>query len=277
MKRVTVVGLGLMGASLAGALKKGGMVEVTGIDTDPDAVGHALENGWIDRGAAAYDPKADAADVLFLCLYPEAVLEFLKRHGAAVAPGTLVTDIAGIQKPLSEAAVWEIHGLSRIGGHPLCGKEGRGHEQADPLIFKGAPYILIDGGEALAEKRALLERLLRSAGVGPIGVMTADEHDRHVAVVSHLPHLISSAFLTALEPRTDLDFHGGSFRDLSRIAEINPGLWTQIVKNNKMYLMEALNRFMDRMDDLRTLIEADAYEAVQGVFEQTKERKKSLG
>ena len=274
MKRVTVVGLGLMGSSLAGALKKNVGCHVTGVDTNPFAIKNALSKGYIDEGTESFVRDKDL-DILFLCMYPEEILEFIRMHKSEISSKTIVTDISGIQGELCRRIELEADGLCRIGGHPLCGVAGRGHEKATPEFFMGASYVLIDTLPERKPQMELLKDILKAAGVGRIIVMSPMEHDRKIAVVSHLPHLISSAFLTAFDGQ-DFEIHGGSFSDLARIADINPDLWTQIVKNNKMYVMEVLEDFMMSLGGLKNLIEFDDYESVYDLFEKTNKMKRSL-
>ncbi len=274
MKRVTVVGLGLMGSSLAGALKKNIGCHVVGVDTNPFAIENALLKGYIDEGTE-YFVRDNDMDILFLCMYPDEILEFIRMHKSEISHKTIVTDISGIQGELCRRIELEAEGLCRIGGHPLCGVAGRGYEKATPEFFEGASYVLIDTLPERKLQMELLKDMLKSAGVGKIIVMSPREHDRKLAVVSHLPHLISTAFLTAFDGR-DFEVHGGSFRDLARIADINPDLWTQIVKNNKMYVTEVIEDFMRSLGGLQKLIESDDYESVYDLFEKTNEMKRSL-
>lgn len=275
MKRVTIVGLGLMGTSLAGAIRSSGHYEVTGVDSDSRAVENAMEKGYIDRGLTTFE-KMPAPDIIFLCVYPEGILDFIRKHKEKIGSHTVVTDISGIQGELCRKIEEEASDLRRIGGHPLCGSEGRGFEKAEPGFFKGAPYVLIDSGKTEKQAMELVKEVLKAAGVGEISIMTPEAHDRHVAVVSHLPHLISSAFLTAFE-HGDFELHGGSFDDLVRIADINSDLWTQIVKNNKMNVMEVLEDFLENLHGLKALVEMDDFGGVRRFFERTGEIKRSFG
>ena len=274
MKNITVVGLGLMGSSLAGAMKTNAGFRVTGVDTNPEAIGNALSNGYIDEGMEAFDAACDV-DIIFLCLYPDEILEFIRTHRNDIGKDTIVTDISGIQGQLCSRIEAEAEGICRIGGHPLCGSEGRGHEKASPQMFSGASYILIDTKPDRKKQMQELKSVLKMAGIGRIIEMPPGEHDRRVAVVSHLPHLISSAFLTAFNGN-DFEIHGGSFRDLARIADINPDLWTQIIKNNKMNVTEVLDDFMSSLVGLKNMIEKDDYGSVYDLLEKTNEKKRSL-
>jgi len=274
MKHVTVVGLGLMGSSLAGAMKINGGFRVTGIDTNPEAICSALSNGYIDEGMEGFSGKGEV-DIIFLCLYPDEILGFIRTHRNDIGKDTIVTDISGIQGELCSRIEAEAEGICRIGGHPLCGVEGRGHEKATPQMFSGASYILIDTKPEREKQMQELKSVLKMAGIGKIIEMSPGEHDRRVAVVSHLPHLISSAFLTAFNGN-DFEIHGGSFRDLARIADINPDLWTQIIKNNKMYVTEVLEDFLSSLAGIKDMIDKDDYASVYDFLEKTNEKKRSL-
>src|SRR6056297_2677630 len=274
MKNVTVVGLGLMGSSLAGAMKMNGGFRVTGVDTNPDAIGNALSNGYIDKGMEHFVGEDDV-DILFLCLYPDEIIEFIRNHRNDIGKDTIVTDISGIQGELCSRIEAEAEGICRIGGHPLCGSEGRGHEKATPGMFFGASYILINTEPDRKKQLQELKDVLKAAGAGKIIVMSQGVHDRRVAVVSHLPHLISPAFLTAFHGN-DFEIHGGRFRDLARIADINPDLWTQIIKNNKMYVTEVLEDFLSSLAGIKDMIDKDDYASVYDFLERTNEKKRSL-
>jgi prephenate dehydrogenase len=242
--RVGIVGLGLMGASLARALhvaRPG--IELIGTDTDPATLRRAIAGGLVRSG----DP-ADS-DVLVLATPIPALEPILGHLGGCPA---VVTDVASTKVRVMEWA--EAAGVDLVGGHPMCGREQSGLDAADPYMFHDAPWVLT------RDERAVTE-LVRAVGAIPV-FMDAAKHDRLVASVSHAAFALSAAYVLALASSPDWpemqQIAGSGFRDLSRLAAGDPDLYAAIAATNRENLVEALHEVEASLARLRRRIEDDA-------------------
>lgn len=241
--RVGILGLGLMGASLAQALKAARPdLELRGEDIDPVAMAKARSQGLIAEG----DPRD--SDVLILGASLTALPDLLAGlRGCSCA----VTDLASTKaKVMGWAAA---AGVDLVGGHPMCGRERTGIDAADPSMFRGAPWVL-------TRDEPLVTDLVRAVGSVPV-FMDAERHDRLVAGVSHAAFLVSAAYVLALAGDPDWEdmrrVAGSGFRDMSRLAGGDPDLYSAIVGTNRAAIAAALVRVEAELAKLRRHIEAD--------------------
>ena len=242
---VAIVGVGLMGGSL-GLDLRGGPREVVGVNPDPEALRVALEVGAVDRAAGSLEEAAAGADAVVLAA-PVPALEGLARRALAAAPGDcLVTDL-GSAKAALLGALSPADRERFIGGHPVCGAERTGVAFAQRDLFRGATWFLTPGVEARPELFERLHGLVGSVGARPVAI-DAGVHDRLMALVSHLPHvlagtLVNQAAGTAPEGREALRSAGPSFGDLTRVAGSNPPLWADILLANRDAVLAAIGEF----------------------------------
>lgn len=260
MGPVAVIGIGLIGGSLGLALReRAGVGEVRGYDADPAAVAGALEVGAITHGCGSIAEAVEGADVAFLAA-PVGVLGDLAREVLGLAgPDCVVTDVGSTKGNVF--AKLDGTDLSRfIGGHPICGSErgGVAHSRAD--LFAGATYFLTP---TQATRSDLYQRL--HSLVGQIGAQAsaidADVHDRLLALLSHLPHVIASALIhqaaaTAPQGREALRSAGPSFVDLTRVAGANPVLWADILIENAVPVQAAIADQAERLGEVSRAIGA---------------------
>ena len=262
MPAVAVVGLGLMGSSLALALKEArpDMV-VVGSDRDPTTLRKALERGIVASASADLD-VVEIADLVVLAVPILALRDvFVKLRG--VVSSKVVTDLASTKAAVMEWAT--AAGIDLVGGHPMCGKEAAGIDAADAMLFKGAPWVLTRAEPAVSE-------LVESVGAHPI-VMDAETHDRLVAGVSHAAFLLSVGYVLALSGRADWadasPLAASGFRDMSRLAAGDPALYTGIARTNRAQMVQQLNAISAAIDRLRRHLEADDPRLIE-LFEEAR-------
>ena len=260
MPTVAVLGLGLMGASFAMALKEARPdVVVVGGDTDPRTLRKALDRGVV-TSASGDTSVADIADVVVIGAPIKAMRELFAQLSGRTA-GKVVTDMASTKASVMEWAA--AAGIDLVGGHPMCGKEKSGIDAADGSVFKGAAWVLTRDEPVLVE-------LIESVGAHPI-VMEAGTHDRLVAGVSHAAFLLSVGYVLALSRRTDWPqasrLAAGGFRDMSRLAAGDPELYTGVTKTNRAQLIEQLDAVTAELTRLRRHLEADDPRLVE-LFEE---------
>jgi prephenate dehydrogenase len=236
--RVAIVGLGLIGGSLARALVARGH-EVRGVDGAP-ARRRARAAGAISRGAASVEAAATGADVLVLAAPPRVNLALLRRAAPLCRAGLVVTDVGSVKAPIERLA--RRLGLRRfVGGHPIAGSEGSGFGASSEALFRGHTWVLTPSADASALR--LVRRLVRAAGARP-RLLEAAEHDRTLAFLSHVPQIVSWALLQAAanDPvaRRSLGLAGPGFRDMTRLSRSPRPLWRDILGQNKTEVARAL-------------------------------------
>jgi prephenate dehydrogenase len=242
--RVHIVGLGLMGGSLAGALSRAGC-SVGGSDPDADSRQEALRRGWIHEEPAA--PSAETAEILVLAMHPGQVLAALPGMLARCGPDCVVTDLASAKVSILAAARGLRQAARFAGGHPLCGNAGSGIAVADPDLFRRRPWILVPGPETSEGTLQRLRQLLERVQARPVE-MNAAAHDRLMARVSHLPQVLAKALAlqgarAGVEAELRQGLFGGGFRDMTRLAASPAALWAEILAANRQEVLAALAEF----------------------------------
>ncbi len=256
--RVTVVGCGLIGASFALALKRAGAcVRVAGWDTEPSVLEEALGLGVIDEVDEAFaEGGVSRAALVYLAAPVGQIVELLRSGTHHFKPGAVVTDAGSTKAEVCRAARTQSpRGWRFVGGHPIAGSHlgGAAHARAD--LFDGAPYVLT-GDEDDGDDEALgaLAGTLKLLGAR-VRVMTPDAHDRALALVSHLPQLVSSALAAAVEGEADADslkdLAGSGYRDMTRLAASHWGIWRDILATNSSEVADALDPLIAKLAAVR--------------------------
>lgn len=262
--KVVIVGIGLIGGSLAAALR--GLPEaphVTGTDPDASALRRALELGVIDTAVApdAVDPAILDADLVVIATPAAAVIGWLERIGHLGYAG-IVTDVASTKSEVVAAAERYLSpGACFVGGHPMAGSERSGVGASDPELFRGAYYVLTPADDTDAEAYRRLHQLVTSIGARAIAI-SADSHDQAVAAISHVPHIAASALTNLAAARAQggddvLRLAAGGFKDMTRIAAGSADLWTGICLDNRAAVIRALGELTEQLRGFARLLEAD--------------------
>lgn len=243
MTDVSIVGVGLIGGSFALALRAAGFKgRIIGVSSAP-AIQAALKHGAIDE-ALPLPEAAAVSDLIYLAQPIERILETLGLLDAHVRPGTLITDAGSTKRAVVERASQVLRRGRFIGGHPMAGKESRGVEKADATLFRDRPYVLTG-------RDAELEKWIAAIGARLV-VLSAEEHDRLVAVTSHLPQLISTALASVIGAEDGAArVAGPAAIDLTRLALSPYDIWRDIFQTNSGPIDVALGAFIDKLEDLR--------------------------
>jgi prephenate dehydrogenase len=240
---VSIVGVGLIGGSFALALRKAGFTgKILGVSS-PATVRAALDRHVIDEALPLQD-AAGQSDLIYLAQPISRILETLDEIDPHVYPGTLITDAGSTKVEIVQRAAKRIHRGRFVGGHPMAGKQSRGVGEAEADLFLGRPYIL-------TSQEAELERWIKRIGAR-VTIMTAEEHDRLVALTSHLPQLISTALASAIasEPGASR-VAGPAAIDLTRLALSPYEIWRDIFATNSEPIDDALALFIHKLEELR--------------------------
>ncbi len=244
MKKIAVVGLGIIGGSIAGSLTNAGY-EVDGFGRSEKSVSYALEAGYIRaKGVALSD-----YDVVFIAVPPYATLDYL-RNGA-FKDGALVADICGVKEVIEKAVYERERNYRYVGLHPMAGKETSGIGSASPTLFQKANLIVTLAPQTERADVDEIEEYCRAMGFGKIVECSASEHDRKIALTSQLAHIVSNAYVKSDEV-TDCDgFTGGSFQDMTRIAGVDETVWTPLYACNRENIVRELSGLIDKLSVYR--------------------------
>jgi prephenate dehydrogenase len=280
IQRLAIVGLGLMGGSLGlAARERAAVMRVVGCDPDEGAREGALARGCVDEAVGDLAKAVAGADLVALCT-PVAALPGVLGELAELAPGATVTDI-GSTKAGVVAAVPSVLRSRFIGGHPICGLETRGVQNARAELFDGATWYLTPLAETEPARLRDLHRLVAALGATPVAV-DAGVHDRLLALTSHLPHVLANLLVVqAGEARIDghdpLTAIGGSFRDMTRVAGANPRIWVDIFLDNREALAAVLREHQRALADVLTALEAgDAGYLARWIGQSSGHRRRTL-
>ena len=252
--RVGIVGLGLIGGSLGLALRRlGGSIEVRGVAHHADGVLAAQQRGVVDRASTDLADLADC-DIVVIATPINQIRPVLERLATVVPRSTLVTDVASVKRPVLEWARCLPDPDRFLGGHPVAGKERGGLSESDATLFRGETWIFTPGdGQELIPFDEWF-RLVRALGARP-QILSAEEHDRQMAFLSHLAFTISIAYAQTVRPVADPGLGGPGFRGMVRLAEGDPTLYEDITTTNRGPLVEAIDRFSGVLRDYRERIE----------------------
>lgn len=253
-KNIVIVGLGLIGGSLAMALKGFEDYRVVGVVRRQATADYALAHGVGDEVTRDTRAALHRADVTILCIDPKDIVWFLEEYRDDFRPGSLVTDVCGIKGAVVEAAQVLPQGVDFIGGHPMAGTECSGIENALPDLFRGAHYIVTPRPDSRQPHIALLERMALYIGCRDVVSTTPAEHDAMIAYTSQMMHIIAVSVCDDESLFTCQGFEGSSFRGCTRVADLDVELWTQLFSMNRDALTAALDRLAENLDAYRAAL-----------------------
>ena len=249
--KVGIIGLGLIGGSLAKAFRRDGDVTVYGWDADESITAFARLAQAIH--APLTDDRLPELDLLLLATYPEAVVEHMTRLAPLLEPHTLAIDCAGTKEKVCRAVfpLAEEYGIRFLGGHPMAGTHNSGFKYSRADLFDGAPMVIVppDFGDIRLLDEA--KRILKPAGFGRVSFTTAEEHDRRIAFTSQLAHVVSNAYIKSPTAREHDGVSAGSYRDLTRVAWLNPAMWTELFLENRDNLLSELDVLIENLTRYR--------------------------
>lgn len=274
-KKFLIVGLGLLGGSIAMGLKKMNH-EVYAIDIDEKAIQYALAHNIILEGSTSLDPDLiGKADVILSGLYPSMIVDWINENQKYMKPHTLITDVTGVKGPI----VSKIQSLLRedlefIGAHPMAGKEVSGIQNADPSIFLPANLILTPTEKNTQEAIDFMREVGIELRFNRIVELSVEEHDEMIGYLSQLTHVIAVSLMNANNSTHLAEYTGDSFRDLTRIAKINENLWTELFLMNKENLIREISCFVDEVNDFKEALENEDCEKMKQKFVTSTKRRK---
>ena len=272
--RILIVGLGLIGGSYAEGLTKAGF-EVGAVTRSQESIDFALSKGFISSGTTEVTREyVSRFDIIVFALYPHVFLSWIGNYQDYIKPGALLTDVTGVKR----SVVYKVQEMLRddlefVGAHPMAGRELYGVRNADCSVFKGANYIVTPTGANTEGAVVTCEDLGRALGFGCISRLSPEEHDEMVGFLSQLTHCIAVALMNSKESRHLAEFTGDSFRDLTRIARINDGMWSELFLLNRDELLSQMDLFIGKFGELRDSLAAGDMDKMREMMRISTERR----
>lgn len=275
---ITIVGLGLVGGSFAKALRTLNPKNIWAIDIDKEALQDGESMRIIDKGYENPEEPLKNSDLVIICLYPELVKGFVKDNIDNFKSGAIITDVTGIKNRLVE----DINNIlpesvDFVFGHPMAGREKKGLEYSSSEVFQGANYIITPNARNKESSIDLIEKIARNIGFKRVMKIDPQKHDEVIAFTSQLPHVIAVALVNSDDLNIDTgSVVGDSYRELTRIAQINEKLWSELFIGNKENLLQKIEVFQERLDLLKRAILEDKKDILEEEFIKSSIRRKNL-
>ena len=276
--RIVIVGIGVIGGSYAMALKEAGYNEVYGIDKNIDTLNKAKALGIIKEGYEDGKEIVSEADLIVLAVYPDLVKSFISNNKENFKDNAIITDVTGI-KQLFINEVLDIlpDNIDFVFAHPMAGREKKGIDYATNTVFKDANFLITVTDKNKIESLELIEELAYKMGFKHVKRICPKYHDEMIAFTSQLPHALAVALINSdIEGRNTGEFIGDSYRDLTRIANINETLWSQLFLGNKENLLQAIYNFEEELDKIKSCLENEDKEALRELFIKSSVRREKL-
>ena len=273
-KKICIVGLGLLGGSYAKALKRFGF-HISAITKEQSSIDYALNEKIIDEGSAEVDERIiGEADIVIFALYPHIFVEWIEQNQKLLKSGALITDVTGVKCSI----VYKIQEILRddvefISAHPMAGREVSGVENSTAKIFNGANYIVTPTDKNTPEAISTCLELGKLLGFSNVTTLSPEEHDEMIGFLSQLTHCIAITLMTCNDKENMEKFTGDSFRDLTRIARINDLMWSELFVENKDVLINQMNSFIDKFNELKTMLETEDVDGMRKMMRHSTERR----
>lgn len=270
---IGVVGLGLIGGSIAGAIKENTDFIVYGYDISNDTLDEALKSGYIDN--ILNDSMISQCDVIIIALYPKATINYVLTKSDLFKKDSVIVDCSGV-KTLVCREIWEKTkncDFVFIGGHPMAGKQYSGFKHASPTLFKNASMILTPpDGDNYPD---VLNTIFNQIGC-TIKISTPEEHDKIIAFTSQLAHVVSNSYIKSETAEQHHGYSAGSYRDLTRVALLNPDMWTELFMANAENLSKEIDVLIQNLNDISDAIKSRDENKLYELLNSGSERKKKV-
>jgi prephenate dehydrogenase len=275
--KIGIIGLGIIGGSYAKALKPYGY-EIVGIDINQESIDYALKNNIIDNGATNAKDFLGECEVVFVCLYPKQTVSFIKENIRRFKRNALIIDVAGIKrKMIDRLEMYFDDELEFVFTHPIAGSEKTGIQNSDAKIFKDANFIITPHRKNDDEKVNVVKTFAKQIGFGKITLIDDVTHDKMIAFTSQLTHAIAVSLVNSDPYHLNTSsFIGDSYKDLTRIAMINDALWTELFIENKDFLTQTLDSFIEQTTILRDALKTKDIDTLQSIMKKSTTIRKGM-
>jgi len=274
---VGIVGLGLIGGSMAKSIKMRTAHTVWGVDLDTETMTLARISGAID--GALTDENLPACDLVLVAIRPAAAIQWVIDHAKLISSKAILVDLCGVKRGVCAtlAPIAKANGFAYIGGHPMAGRERGGFVSSSEELISGASMILTPDQNTDMRMLETLKSFFTDIGFAGLTFSTPDEHDRIIAYTSQLAHVVSSAYIKSPEAQRRRGFSAGSFRDMTRVAHLDEAMWTELFIDDADYLTEQLEILIDHLNEYREALSARDAEKVQALLKDGREKKATAG
>lgn len=273
-KKILIIGLGLLGGSYAKVLKRFGF-HISAVTLEQSSIDYALKEGVIDEGTTELDAGIIGdADLVIFALYPHVFVEWIEKNQGLLKSGALITDVTGVKGSI----VYKIQNMLRpdvefIAAHPMAGREVSGVQNSTDKMFVGANYIVTPTEKNTQGAIQTCMELGRLLGFSNVTTLSPEEHDEMIGFLSQLTHCIAITLMTCNDKEDMEKFTGDSFRDLTRIARINDIMWSELFVANKTALLEQMTLFIDKFNELKTMLETEDIDSMRAMMRHSTERR----
>ena len=272
---VGIVGLGLIGGSFAKAYREAGET-VLACNRTEDTLKFAMLSGAVDGELT--EENIGSCDLVIIAVFPEAAEAFLKRMAPHIGKKPVVIDACGTKRKICSMCfpIAEEYGFTYIGGHPMAGTHKSGFKYARANLFHNAPMVIVPPSFDDIELLDRVKTLLAPVGFGSISVTTAEKHDELIAFTSQMPHIISNAYIKSPTAAAHKGFSAGSYKDLTRVASLNPKLWAELFLENRDCILNELDWFIAALEQYRDAVKNDDFETLEKLLDDGRRRKEEV-
>ena len=273
---VGIIGLGLIGGSLAKAFCRSKGVTVLGWDTNRTILQFAQLAEAIQGELT--DDNLKEVDLLLLATYPEAVIAHMERLAPKLSKHTMVIDCAGTKEKVCKAVfpLAEEYGFRFLGGHPMAGTHNSGFKYSREDLFDGAPMVLCPPNFYDIRLLDEAKKMLAPVGFGRVSITNAADHDKRIAFTSQLAHVVSNAYVKSPSAREHAGFSAGSYRDLTRVAWLNPDMWAELFLENKENMLFELDTIIENLTAYKTAIQEENFPELRQLLEDGRRIKEEV-
>lgn len=274
---VGIVGLGLIGGSMAKSIKVRTAHTVWGIDLDAETMTLSRLSGAIDGALTA--ENLPLCDLVLVAIRPAAAVCWVTDNAQYISKTAILVDLCGVKRNVCAqlAPIAKAHGFAYIGGHPMAGRERGGFVHSSEELYTGASMILTPDQNTDMRMLETLKSFFTDVGFAGLTFSTPEEHDRIIAYTSQLAHLVSSAYIKSPEAQRRRGFSAGSFRDMTRVAHLDEAMWTELFLEDADYLSEQLEILIDHLNEYREALSAQDAEKLQALLKDGREKKATAG
>ena len=274
---VGIVGLGLIGGSMAKSIKNRTSHTVYGIDPDQETMILARLCGAIDGPLT--EEALSQCDLVLVAIRPQAAVDWVKEHASQIGKSAILVDLCGVKRVVVDqvAPIAAEYGFAYIGGHPMAGRERWGFTASSDDLYVGASMILTPDAGADIELLKILQTFFLDVGFAKITYSQPEEHDRIIAFTSQLAHIVSSAYVKPPEAQRRRGFSAGSFRDMTRVARLDEDMWTELFLDDADFLTHELDVLIEHLEEYQSALKNRDAQRLHDLLKEGRELKATAG
>ncbi len=277
MLNIGIVGLGLIGGSMAKSAKKNTDSRIFGYDLQHSVTEYALLSGIIDEELS--QSNLLQCDVVFVCLYPKATVDYISENAGFFKKDSIVLDCAGVKRSVCEPCykLAQDNNFNFVGGHPMAGTQFSGIKNSKDTMFYNACFVLVPKHAENVEIIARAREAVLAVGFSRVSVMTAERHDELIAFTSQLAHVVSNAYVKSPSAKSHKGISAGSYRDLTRVAYLNENMWTELFIDNRDNLIREIDCLIDNLKEYSQALKDSDEEKMRHILLEGKLAKEAIG